>query len=119
EGENELTCPYQIIRKSSILEAEGHHYFLQVQNGKHRGQSFALNKLTMIIGRRGNSDIVLEDETISRRHCQLEMDNEVWQLTDLDSRNGTYVNGVRIRVHDVKVGDSLKLGDILLSLKVE
>ncbi len=119
EGENEVTCPYQIIRRSNILEAEGHRYFLQVQNGRHRGQSFGLSKLTMVIGRRGNSDIVLEDETISRRHCQLEMNNESWQLTDLDSRNGTYVNGIRIYSAKLELGDSLKLGDILLLLKVE
>ena len=60
--------------------------------------------LTVIIGRDEASDIVLDAPQISRHHVQLKrIDDEHWQLTDLDSANGTFVNDRNHRVQDATV----------------
>jgi hypothetical protein len=48
------------------------------------------------IGQGPQNDIVVDDDTISTRHARLEYTDGGWRLTDLDSRNGTYVEGVRL-----------------------
>jgi hypothetical protein len=48
------------------------------------------------IGQGPQNDIILDDDTVSTRHARLEYADGGWRLTDLQSKNGTYVNGVRL-----------------------
>ena len=47
-------------------------------------------------GRLGSLEIVLDDSSVSRRHAEVRLGDEGWYVRDLESTNGTYVNGVRI-----------------------
>jgi pSer/pThr/pTyr-binding forkhead associated (FHA) protein len=49
-----------------------------------------------IIGRSADCDIVVFNETVSRRHAALRRDGDAWLLVDLGSKNGTWVNGVAV-----------------------
>lgn len=51
---------------------------------------------------------------MSRQHCRIEPDGERWLVVDLDSRNGTFVNGRRISRHHLRDGDRLHVGDSVL-----
>src|SRR5687768_10345668 len=80
--------------------------------GRHRGPAFltvvvdhvesqrrAIAGLKAVtIGRGLDCDIWLDDPILSRRHCQLEpaLEGDGWAIIDLDSRNGTYVNAIRV-----------------------
>lgn len=70
------------------------------------------------IGRdRGNDVVVSSDPSVSRRHARLEKSGSVWRVFDLDSRNGTFVNGLRVRNGSVvKPGDRLLIGRTTLTL---
>ncbi len=50
----------------------------------------------LIVGSANDADLVLDNPTISRRHCQLDWQNGAWHIVDLNSTNGTYVNGQRL-----------------------
>jgi hypothetical protein len=66
------------------------------------------------IGRDAACDLAIADLTVSRRHAQLERSADGWLLTDLESTNGTRVNGWRVRGHDrvpVGPGDRVTFGD--------
>ena len=68
----------------------------------------------MVIGRHPSCDVVVADETVSRRHAQLTFRDGGWVLQDLQSKNGTRLNGQyvgRCRLHP---GDQLGLGHQLL-----
>ena len=83
--------------------------------GPNAGRVFELNPShPLVIGRYGHS-IPLEDSKISRGHALLTPDAEEWYLTDLESANGTYLNGEPIRqralLHE---GDRIQVGDTLL-----
>jgi pSer/pThr/pTyr-binding forkhead associated (FHA) protein len=54
--------------------------------------------------------LVVEDDTVSRRHAVLELREGTWRLRDLGSSNGTWVNGRRASDVEVRRGDELQLG---------
>jgi len=64
-----------------------------------------------VLGREPECDLLVDDATVSRRHAALRLDEEGWAITDLGSRNGTWINGWR--VHDegrLNRGDAVQLG---------
>ena len=68
------------------------------------------------VGRATNADLVLDVALVSRFHCRLEANDETLEVVDLDSTNGTYVNGERVfRAHLIP-GDRLKVGRVELSV---
>jgi two-component system, NtrC family, response regulator GlrR len=64
----------------------------------------------LAIGSHGRNDVVLTEPTVSRYHCELHASSQGVWVTDLESRNGTLVEGVRVKEAMVKHGDVLCLG---------
>lgn len=87
---------------------------LQVLQGPDKGRTFKTQDDTVLIGR-GSDQVPLTDQTVSRRHAELRFDGNGWVLTDLNSANGSYVNGVRLdKPVRLKHGDQVRLGSSLL-----
>jgi pSer/pThr/pTyr-binding forkhead associated (FHA) protein len=59
-------------------------------------------------------DLVTRDATVSRRHCRIEPTSDGWLLTDLNSRNGTWVGHDKINQHALHEGDQVVLGGTTL-----
>jgi diguanylate cyclase (GGDEF)-like protein len=83
---------------------------LRFSEGVWAGKSVSLDFPTVTLGRGHDNDVVLEDTGISRQHCRFEMRAGVVRLVDLDSTNGTLVNGRRIQVSELGDGDLIVLG---------
>lgn len=84
-------------------------------------QRWLLNKSEIIIGRRAPADVVLAFPQISRQHARIEARALGYFLTDLDSRNGTFVNGAPLAAHTAHRlvgGDEIVFGGVL-SLQFE
>lgn len=92
---------------------------IRVESGPLREKIFNLNKDSIVIGRRESCDIVLDDDSISRRHARLDLSRGVYLIHDLDSTNGTKVNGERITTRTLKSGDVLTFGATVCTFKVE
>ncbi|MCU0714396.1 MAG: FHA domain-containing protein [Pirellula sp.] len=60
------------------------------------GEDIPLKKDRILVGRRENCDIVLRFANVSGQHCRLTLEQGYWFVKDLDSRNGTKVNGYRV-----------------------
>lgn len=65
----------------------------------------------LLVGRHSSCDVVLDDPTVSRRHARLRRRDGVWVLQDLDSTNGTLLNGHRVGRCRLRPGDRLVLGE--------
>jgi pSer/pThr/pTyr-binding forkhead associated (FHA) protein len=69
------------------------------------------------VGRSPDCDIVLRDDSVSRRHVEIAVRGGVCALRDLGSCNGTYVNGRRVARARLRRGDVLRLGETELRLR--
>lgn len=68
----------------------------------------------ILVGRSRSCDLKLETPGVSRRHALLQRTARRWYITDLDSTNGTFVNGVQIDRAPIPSGSRLRLGDARL-----
>jgi Nif-specific regulatory protein len=76
-----------------------------------KGTVFALTETETSIGRESANRLVINDLSLSRRHCLIRREANQYRLTDLESRNGTFINGVPVRERVLEHGDHLRLGD--------
>ncbi len=67
-----------------------------VEPRSESGRTIAVDRPVARIGQGSHNEIVLEDDTVSTSHARLEYSAGAWRLTDLESRNGTYVEGLRL-----------------------
>ena len=66
---------------------------------------------TVTVGRDPGAEIPVEDRTLSRKHCRIYVGADGWRVTDLGSRNGTFLNGQPILDDRLEAGDSIELGE--------
>ncbi len=100
--------------RSLIRVAATQQALLLVLSGPRLGTRTVLSDIPVEIGRGSNSGLVLDADSVSRRHAKIEPMGAGHRLTDLGSTNGTYVNGVRIKEHLLKDGDRVQIGKALL-----
>jgi len=81
-------------------------------SGKIQGQTFQLQQDVMTVGRDKNMDINLDIASISSRHASITREGNRYTLRDLDSTNGTMVNGTKIKIAQLKPKDILLLGSV-------
>jgi pSer/pThr/pTyr-binding forkhead associated (FHA) protein len=90
----------------------GAHYRLVVRQGLIQGQIFELTKKEISIGRDISNDFVINDAEISRKHAKLSLEGDRYTIEDLNSTNGTYVDGQRlIGPHVLAIGEIIMFGD--------
>ncbi len=83
---------------------------LVVLKGPNIGEVFLINKDDFNIGREPNSDIFLEDITVSRKHAKIEKINNLFKITDQGSLNGIYINGKLLDEKILENGDRIQIG---------
>ncbi|BCJ38261.1 oxoglutarate dehydrogenase inhibitor [Actinocatenispora thailandica] len=86
--------------------------------GPGLGTRYPVDGPMVTIGRHPESDIRLEDVTVSRRHAQVRVAEGTYTVADLGSLNGTYVNQERIESVVLEDGDEIQIGKFRLMLRV-
>ncbi len=79
---------------------------------------FELPSEVTVVGRRKCCDLQIPLRSVSRRHCQLNIDDGVLEVRDLGSRNGTLVNNQEIRKTELGPGDALQIGPLTFICQV-
>ncbi|MBU0755118.1 MAG: sigma 54-interacting transcriptional regulator [Planctomycetes bacterium] len=90
-------------------------YFVVYKDPDQQEKIYHLNA-PLVVGRSSSCHIVLEREGVSRRHCEFSLLESKVVIKDLDSTNGTYLNGTRIKEAVVQPGDRVVLGSCTLAL---
>ncbi|HEX5003987.1 MAG TPA: FHA domain-containing protein [Gemmatimonadales bacterium] len=84
-----------------------------VRTGSLKGQRLPIRTPVVNIGRADYNDLVFGEESVSAAHAKLQRREEVWVLADLDSTNGTYVDGDQIRGEvPLMPGSTVRFGDV-------
>ncbi len=87
---------------------------LVVKRGPNAGSRFQLDKDVVSAGRHPQSDIFLDDVTVSRRHAEFRRTAEGYEVSDVGSLNGTYVNREPIESSTLSNGDEVQVGKFRL-----
>jgi pSer/pThr/pTyr-binding forkhead associated (FHA) protein len=114
---NELDAPATTSGDSSVSGVEGlplGSALLVVKRGPNAGSRFLLDQPTTSAGRHPDSDIFLDDVTVSRRHAEFRLDGNEFQVVDVGSLNGTYVNREPVDSATLANGDEVQIGKFRL-----
>jgi hypothetical protein len=120
-GGDAVTATYRIDEAGELVPVEAdevtaHGPALVIRAGGGRvGESFPVDGERMSIGRRPDSEVFLDDVTVSRDHALLIGRGDDWYLDDCGSLNGTYVNRSRIESHRLEEGDEVQVGKYKLT----
>jgi hypothetical protein len=120
KGSFEITT--QTIASNNPEQRNGHKMdstrVLSVENlvflENSTGNKFQLSKSETVLGRSQSSDIYLPSPKISRKHAKILFNGLIFEIEDLNSTNGTFLNGRKIKKSALKNGDELKLADEIL-----
>jgi len=88
-------------------------------NGTLKGATFPLSTEETTIGRESASAVWLNHASVSRRHCLIRRENGHFKLFDLDSYNGTFINGIPVKEQALAHADQLRIGKIELLFLIE
>jgi hypothetical protein len=91
---------------------------LVVVSGGHE-VCYPIAKRELVLGRHRNCDLVLADAKVSSSHARVEYSDGAIVLVDLDSRNGSYVNGHRVSRATLEPGDEIQVGTTRIVLRVD
>ena len=114
---NELDAPAQAGTESTVSGVEGlpaGSALLVVKRGPNAGSRFLLDQAITSAGRHPDSDIFLDDVTVSRRHAEFRLENTEFQVVDVGSLNGTYVNREPVDSAVLANGDEVQIGKFRL-----
>jgi predicted component of type VI protein secretion system len=84
-----------------------------------KSKEFPLGKLPVHIGRGEDCKVRVPLPSVSRRHCELLVEDEEFTVKDLNSSNGTFVNGERVRSRELVPGDLLALGPVVFVVRID
>lgn len=91
---------------------------LVVDDGPKGGSRYALDRDVVTAGRHPESDIFLDDVTVSRRHVEITNDSGSYLVADVGSLNGTYINKELVENAELVDGDELQIGRFKLTFLI-
>lgn len=104
--ETEVVVPVEDLHEGNAM--------LVVRRGPNAGSRFLLDKDVVTVGRHPESDIFLDDITVSRRHAEVRRSVHNFTVHDVGSLNGTYLNRERVEEAVIVNGDELQVGKFKL-----
>ena len=81
-------------------------------------RDFLLNKSKVLVGRTVACDVRILLPCVSRKHCEIVIENDEIEVQDLGSTNGTFVNTIRVQKTTLSAGDKLIIGPVVFTIRV-
>jgi hypothetical protein len=112
---------------TSVLEKPSHaapgpeaaaRAFLVVQTDGAAQARFDLRGSVIAIGRGSDNDVIVDDAQVSRHHCQLKLQHGAYEFVDLQSRNGSHVNGQPVEAIALGDGDRIRVGNTSIEFRL-
>jgi pSer/pThr/pTyr-binding forkhead associated (FHA) protein len=104
------TSPLSSIEDGHLSGLDTNSAALLVRSGVQKNQRFIISGNNVTLGRSDDSNIVLDDVTVSRKHAVITKENNAWFINDENSLNGIYVNFIRVDKTKLTAGDDIQIG---------
>lgn len=91
-------------------------FALKVLSGSNAGHMYPFSSNEMIIGRSPECEISIPNKNISKKHAKIILDKNRVLFTDLNSTNGSFINGIKVEVTLINLGDKISLYDTILEV---
>lgn len=101
-----------LVKRIADSVPDGNECLVEIY-GKALGRKYDLQRPAVSLGRDPDNYIIIDTDSVSRRHARIEADGGLWMLVDLDSTNGTYINDRIAERSELKNGDLIKIGDTI------
>jgi transcriptional regulator with GAF, ATPase, and Fis domain len=102
------------VKDDSVVTLSYFKYKLVVVEGAQSDQEFVVDKDHVRVGADASNDLVVDDHTVSRRHFEIRLTEEGYLIRDLQSTNGTEVEGCRVREAYLHPGARIGLGEVVM-----
>jgi pSer/pThr/pTyr-binding forkhead associated (FHA) protein len=112
--EDEATTSAGIESPVPSVRRPGKPHLLRQIQGPGAPRQYVLDLTEIVVGRSLQAHISVDSSLLSRRHILLKRNGPEYVCQDLDSKNGIYLNGVRVHSAVLREGDTLQLGDVVL-----
>ena len=106
------------VAVDQISGASSMHPRVLIISGENSGTAYPLKGLVSF-GRAESNTIALRDSKCSRQHAQIQQHGSEFVVEDLNSSNGTFVNGERVSEHVLSNGDEIQIGDTLMQFQID
>ncbi len=110
------TIRMSLPMEPKVKKLEAHYYFIPEESPTFK---LKVKKVTNVVGREGTCDLYVESKQVSRRHCLLQVTERGLLVKDLESTNGTFVNGIPMTDGYINEGDRLGLGTYVMTLYLD
>jgi pSer/pThr/pTyr-binding forkhead associated (FHA) protein len=106
-------CTYNRVENVASERMVGMDVNLVLFKKSGKSKAFSLPSSVTVVGRRQDCDLCIPLMIVSKRHCELNLDRGGLRLRDLDSRNGTFLNGNRVTDEaEISAGDKIQIGPL-------
>jgi len=113
-GEDTTATMRVVADAGAATGTEGGPGVLVVTRGPNAGSTYRVQGPSTTLGRHPDSDVFLDDITVSRRHAVIEVTGDATRIRDVGSLNGTYLNRRRVEEATLVDGDELQIGRFVL-----
>jgi pSer/pThr/pTyr-binding forkhead associated (FHA) protein len=111
---SEATTSAGLESPVASVRRPGKPFVLQLVQGPGAPREFVLDIEEIVVGRSLQAHISVESHLISRRHIVLKKHGPEYVCLDLDSKNGMFLNGVKVHSAVLREGDTIQIGDVVL-----
>jgi len=105
--------------KPSDRIPERYQASLVIVKGRSSGMEYTLTTTYSVIGRDKDADVMLKDPLVSRQHAVVIYHDGSYVVKDLDSTNGTHMNGAVVKQATLRHGDTFRVGDTTLQFVLQ
>lgn len=112
EGEHTRVAPVS-ARPEAAVGGDLHAYFI-VLTGPHAGEMHRIDGPEVVLGRGTTAGLRFDDDRISRQHAIVKTNKRGVHIEDLDSVNGTFVNGEQVKERELQNGDKVRIGSTVV-----
>ena len=105
------------MHDADLNDSQDEVHYLEIQGSELEAEVFAVQPRGVKIGRTAPAEIVLPHKSVSREHCMVGVANDELIVTDLNSTNGTFIDGIAIEDAYVHGGEQIRIGASVLAVE--